>query len=259
MKKHKYIFIILFTLIVIAAMGMSFYFLKNKYQKDTEQIEEIAYELPIIIPSTGRLSYIAEPAEWAAKYAQDEINAAGGIHGVPVKVIFYDSEFNENQTKIIEQKIVDEQRFFIGPLDSVGTAACADIVKESGTPNLAAYSYPLIRNQTAPYGISYMSDSTEGEEATIQNWKKLNPDIEKVVVIINKGDNSQLETAGVLQEKLPGLDMMVSDIIPIDLSENNGLNAVVEILNAKADGYIILARSEEYGNIISELRKWKLF
>lgn len=214
-----------------------------------------AYVLPVVLPLSGELAYLGEDARWAVDYATEQINASGGVNGIPVKASFYDSESNENTIRDLAKNLSERERFYIGPIDSVGTAAQAEIILENQTPNVAAYSYEALRSQAAPYGISYMSDSTEGETAAIEEWKKLNPDIESVVIFVSKDENSQMETAEALSRYLPELSMTVEAVISIDSSDHNGMSAVVEALNTNADGYIILARAIDYGNIVSELRK----
>lgn len=255
MKNKKVIMItgsIVILLVLIAGVALGIY---KVHENQKMENKEVVYELPAILPLSGEIYYLGESAKWAIDYAVDEINAAGGINGVPVHTTFYDSEFNKNRSKDIAEKLVKTQRFLIGPVDSNGTAAIADIIRESGTPDVATYSFESVREQSAPYGISYMSDSTTGEIAAIDIWKELNPDIEKVVIVINKGESSQMETADLLQDKLTELDMKLLRVIEIDATLNNGLNAVVEALNTNADGYIILARTENYVKFVSEMRQ----
>ena len=255
MKNKKVIMItgsVVILLVLIAGVALGIY---KVHENQKMENKEVVYELPAILPLSGEIYYLGESAQWAIDYAVDEINAAGGINGVPVHTTFYDSEFNKNRSKDIVEKLVKTQRFLIGPVDSNGTAAIADIIRESGTPDVATYSFESVREQSAPYGISYMSDSTTGEIAAIDIWKELNPDIENVVIVINKGESSQMETADLLQDKLTELDMKLLRVIEIDATLNNGLNAVVEALNTNAAGYIILARTENYVKFVSEMRQ----
>lgn len=255
MKNKKVIMItgsIVILLVLIAGVALGIY---KVHENQKMENKEVVYELPVILPLSGEIYYLGESAQWAIDYAVDEINAAGGINGIPVHTTFYDSEFNKNRSKDIAEKLVKTQRFLIGPVDSNGTAAIADIIRESGTPDVATYSFESVREQSAPYGISYMSDSTTGEIAAIDIWKELNPDIENVVIVINKGESSQMETADLLQDKLTELDMKLLRVIEIDAALNNGLNAVVEALNTNADGYIILARTENYVKFVAEMRQ----
>lgn len=226
----------------------------NTQQSTASAEEEVSYEIPLVIPLSGQLAYLGEDAQWAAEYAVDEINASGGISGIPVHIGVHDTQSSESQVKSLEKKITGSQRFFIGPIDAVGTAAGAEIIAESKTPNVATYVYESLREKTEPYGISYMVDSIEGEMEAIATWKVLNPDIENVIILVSKGDNAQTEVTKVLEEYLPDLSMNLMDVVSMDLAVNNGLDAVVQALNAKADGYIILSRAAEYGIIVSQLR-----
>ena len=217
--------------------------------------DETAYTLPMLLPMTGMISNLGEDALWAAKYAVDEINKAGGINGIPVNIDLYDSQNNEKQVARSARDISGRNRFFIGPIDSVGTAAEAEVIAETGTPNIAAYSFASLRKDIAPYGISYMSDTAEGELEAVRQWKYLNPDIEKVAVIVNKNENSQMDTVEALRDYLTELNMSVCAVVEMDPADDKGLEAAADALNAKADGYIVLTRSDEYGVIVSELRK----
>lgn len=212
------------------------------------------YELMVLSPVTGELSYIGEPAKWAVEYAQEIVNESGGIAGIPLKVTVLDTEFQAEQVPELEQEIIADQRIFLGPVDAPGTAAGSDQVLKEKIPNIATYSYERIRTQTAPYGISYMSDSTEGEMEAVRLWKQLNPDIERVVILASPSDNSQMETAMLLEETLTELGMELLKVVSVDLQQENGMRAVVEALNEKADGYISLVRAEEYGLLVTELR-----
>lgn len=255
MKKRLKIICIVCVLLLCGA-GISFYMnITRKKTAEKLQDEPPCYKLTVLSPVTGELAYIGEPAKWAVEYAQDIINNEGGINGIPVKVTVLDTEFSTEKVKRFEKEILKQERFFIGPLDAPGTEAGAEDVVENGVPNIAAYSYETVREAAAPYGISYMSDSTEGEIEAVKMWKKLNPDIRTVVILASPSDTSQMTTAGLLEDVLSELDMELLEIIPVELDKNNGMNAVVQALNSKADGYIFLARAEEYGLVVSELRK----
>ncbi len=222
---------------------------------DSAAEEEVTYNLPLLLPLTGEISNLGEDALWAAEYAVDEINRSGGIHGIPVKIELYDSQNSESQVKKYAKEIAENNRFFIGPIDSVGTAAEAEIISDTGTPNIAAYSFESLRLQAAPYGISYMSDSTDDELEAVREWKERNPDIEKVAIVVTKGETAQMETSEALKVYLNELNMSTEAVVEMNLTENEGLNAVTEALNATVDGYVVLARSEEYVKFVSEIRK----
>lgn len=251
MKRKKTVLVLLVACLLPLFCGC----VSGTEETNSATEKEVAYTLPLLLPISGEISNLGEDALWAAEYAVDEINASGGIQGIPVKIELYDSQNSEAQVKKYAKEIAENNRFFIGPIDSVGTAAEAEIVLDTKTPNIAAYSFETLREQAAPYGISYMSDSTDDELEAVRVWKERNPDIEKVVIVVTKGETAQMEISDELKDYLSELNMSANAVVEMDLSENEGLNAVAEALNAKADGYIILARSEEYVKFVSEVRK----
>lgn len=246
---------IISTLLVVCLLSLVCACGADIEKTDSAAEEEVTYNLPLLLPVSGEISNLGEDALWAAEYAVDEINASGGIQGIPVKIELYDSQNSESQVKKYAKEIAETNRFFIGPIDSVGTAAEAEIISDTGTPNIAAYSFETLRLQAAPYGISYMSDSTDDELEAVREWKELNPDIEKVAIVVTKGETAQIETSEALKAYLNELNMSAEAVVEMNLTENGGMNAVAEALNAKVDGYVVLARSEEYVKFVSEIRK----
>lgn len=254
--KKRIIESILIVLILILCFGAAWRKLEQEQKEEAER-EKMGpcYELVVLSPVTGELAYIGEPVKWAVEYAQEMINEEGGVNGIPMKITVQDTEFETEKVLDMERELMSSQRIFLGPVDAPGTAAGAELVLKNGIPNIATYSYEKIRKQTAPYGISYMSDSTEGEIEAVKLWKELNPDIERVVIFASPSESSQMETATLLEEVLTDLGMELLEVIPMDLEQENGMKAVVQALNAKADGYISLVRAEEYGVLVTELRR----
>ena len=250
-KRYRIISVLLIVFLLSLVCGCG----ADIEDTDSAAEEEVTYNLPLLLPLTGEISNLGEDALWAAEYAVDEINRSGGIHGIPVKIELYDSQNSESQVKKYAKEIAENNRFFIGPIDSVGTAAEAEIISDTGTPNIAAYSFESLRLQAAPYGISYMSDSTDDELEAVREWKERNPDIEKVAIVVTKGETAQMETSEALKVYLNELNMSTEAVVEMNLTENEGLNAVTEALNATVDGYVVLARSEEYVKFVSEIRK----
>lgn len=222
-----------------------------EYRKKAEA--EPCYELSVLVPVTGALSYIGEPVRWTMEYAQEVINAAGGINGTPVQISVLDTEFNTEKAKNLISEAIKEQRILVGPIDTPGTMAGLKLVLEHKIPNIATYSYEEIRTQTAPYGISYLGDTEEGEVEAVKHWKRLNPDIDRVIILASPTESSQMDIAKLLEGVLKQMEMEFVEVVFVEQGEE--LKAVVQALNDKADGYISLVRAEEHGIIVSELRK----
>ena len=223
--------------------------------KEPEEESDPVYELAALVPVSGDLSYIGEPVQWVLEYVEEKINEEGGIGGIPIEITVIDTEFDTDLVLAAAEELLEDQRIILGPVDAPGTQAIAELITQQGVPNLASYTYESIREETAPYGISYMSDSADGERNALECWCALHPELEQVVILANPDDSAQVEDAELLAEELADLGLELLDIVYLNMEDNGGLEGVVQALNAKADGYISLLRSEEYGLLVTELRK----
>lgn len=255
-EKHSRILFALLLIAVAAICAIAFFgqYRQDLAEQNEQESEPTEYTLYVLVPVTGQLSYIGEPVAWTVQYAQDSINASGGILGKQVKLVTLDTEFNTQTVSALEEEYLLHERVFIGPVDVPGTSAGIDFVIGQGMANIAAYSYEDIRELAAPYGVSYMSDSSEGEFEAVSIWKQLNPDISRVVIFVNPSEQSQVTTAARFAERLPDMGIEVLDIIDVPTGEESQLGSIVQALNQKADGYISLVRAEDYVNIVTQLR-----
>ena len=251
MNKKRVIVLCLVVGLVCALLVVWF---QHQSSTDVPAVRDDVYELRILCPMTGSLSEIGEQISWTVGYVQDRINRNGGIGGIPVELRVVDTQFDANHALKLARETAETDRILIGPVDSPGTTAVAAWVREERIPNIAAYSYEEIRESAAPFGISYMSDSVEGDLSAVNKWHDLNPDIENVVILINDGDSSQEVTAERIKGAGQSLGIRVTDIVRIAGGEHGVLSAVLAAINAKPDGFVILARFTDYPAILRELR-----
>ena len=57
----------------------------------------------------------------------------------------------------------------------------------------------------APYGISYMSDSEDGELEEVRMWGQQNPDIKNIVLYTMSQDESKKNTTKMFEDTLSDL------------------------------------------------------
>ena len=119
------------SLFVIALLGLSL--LATGCEK---KVEEATGE-PIVIGSILRLTLGASdgiPAKRGIEFAVEEINAAGGINGRPLEVIYEDSKDDATHSVNAATKLisVDKVPVIIGPMMSGNTLAVAPIAEENG-------------------------------------------------------------------------------------------------------------------------------
>ena len=213
------------------------------------------WEIPMISAVTGAIAYVGEPAGWAAQYAAEVINAAGGIRGVPVKVTVLDTAFDTAKAVTQMTSVVDKSLVVMGPMDAPGAEAAGQIAFDGGVPNIAAYSFQDIRDDYAPYVMGYMTDSEEGDLNAAEKWVELNDDIKSVVIFYTPTDTSQVASAELLKAELPKLGIEVKGMVEVATGQLDCSASAIQALNYKADGYFLGMRADESAKVVIELRK----
>lgn len=212
------------------------------------------WNIPVLSAVTGAIAYVGAPASWAAQYAVDQINADGGINGVPVSIEIYDTKFDTAEVASCLSQVVDDSIIVVGPMDAPGGEVAGQMIYDAAVPNIGTYSYEDSRAAYSPYAIAYMTDSEEGDVLAAQKWIELNPDIKSVVLFTCPSDASQVATVEMLQDELPELGVEVAGVVEVETDTLDCGPAAVQALNYGADGYISVLRADENAKVVSELR-----
>jgi len=69
-----------------------------------------ALKIGAILSVTGPASFLGEPEKNTLVMLEEQINAAGGVNGQPVKVIIYDDESDVNKCVMAARKLLDQDR-----------------------------------------------------------------------------------------------------------------------------------------------------
>ncbi len=98
-------------------------------QQDTPEYYKCAY----IGPFTGDSQQYGETHKRAIDYTINEINEAGGVNGVPLKVDYYDDKNDSKETVTLANKVVldDEVLICFGPFASTNALAAAPVFEKA--------------------------------------------------------------------------------------------------------------------------------
>lgn len=226
----------------------------NQSSGDANAVAVDKWVIPVLSARTGPISYVGEPAIWAAQYAAEQINAEGGIRGVPVEIVPYDTEFDAQVGAQIASQLVDDTLFMVGCMAAPVSLAISQIVYDAKLPNVGSYSYQEIRDEFAPYLCGYMSDSEAGDLSAASQWCKENG-FQKIVLFYTPSDTSQAATYATFQSSLAseaGAEMVGT--VEVETGTLDCGPAAVQALGYDADAYFICLRADEAGKVINELR-----
>jgi branched-chain amino acid transport system substrate-binding protein len=111
------------------------------------------YKIGAIFASTGPASMLGLPEKNTADMLVEEVNAAGGINGKPVKLIFYDTGGDATKTVTATNKLIkkDQVDVIIGPTTSGNSMAIIDIVEEAKVPLISCAASVSIVVPVKPY------------------------------------------------------------------------------------------------------------
>src|SRR5438270_8995332 len=167
----------------------------------------------------------------------DWINARGGIvvNGVkhPVKIVYYDDTSSANQSAVLMQKLIteDKAQFLLGPYGSAATATDAAIAEKNQIPMVEANgAAQSIFNQGYQYTFGVLSPANKYLQGVIDMAATLSPKPTKVAML-SADDNFSLEVADAINTYAPTKGM---NVVLFKKYKNGATNLAAEVQAAKA-------------------------
>ncbi|MCD6297824.1 MAG: ABC transporter substrate-binding protein, partial [Deltaproteobacteria bacterium] len=144
----------------------------------------------VIVPLAGRAISWGQHSLIGAKIARDEINAAGGIGGIPLELIVTDTASKSDQAISLARKLTEQEKVLIilGPILSSACEMAFPVINRmkivavsptSAKPGLSA------KNRPWAYRNNLTSDKTLGP--ALEKWVKDN-NIKKAGIIYDNSD-----------------------------------------------------------------------
>lgn len=214
-------------------------------------------DIGAMVPLTGKGAEWGQAAKWGLDQAMEEINAAGGIGGVPLKIIYYDTQTKESEGLTIVNKLAsrDEVLAIIGP--------CFSSITEVMFPVLNRLQVPAISYCSAKPGLAELSEW--GFRNTLTSDKQLKPvvkkwvdeyDIKKVVIIHDLEDAvSKAEGTIVLPKLLEANNVEVLDFLTYRSKDTDFSAQVTQAKSMNPDGIALGACYQQAAGIAKEMQK----
>jgi branched-chain amino acid transport system substrate-binding protein len=208
-----------------------------------------------IVPLTGDAAAYGEPIKQAEDLAVEEINAAGGINGRPLKIIYEDGACSPKGATTAAQKLIsiDNVKVIIGGLcsgETLGAAPVAEAAKVilfspgSGSPDVTNAGDYIFRN--------FPSDATSGSKvakAAIANGHK------KIVILSESTDYAQAVKRVFKEtyEKEGGV-VVADEMFASDSSDYR--SQITKMKYANPDGiYLVAQTPAKYSIALKQLRE----
>jgi len=216
------------------------------------------WEIPFLNCLTGPIASIGEYLEWGAERAAWEINQAGGINGVPVKVTGIDTALSPETGTVEMAKLTETALVAMGPVPEAVIMAAMPIAVRSGLYSFTATTSYEYAEKFFPWSISWFSPTDEKLPPVVTAWAKESPEMKNVVQFVeNFGAWPGMAAAHVIGLEAAGVNVLEDVEVPTDAVSFGPL--VVKALAENPDGIIFAVHPEKVAKIILELqsRGWE--
>jgi branched-chain amino acid transport system substrate-binding protein len=195
---------------------------------------------------TGALTKESQLTQQGYNLWSDWINARGGIlvNNVkhPVVIKYYDDTSNANQSAVLMQKLITEDKanFLLGPYGSAATATDAVVAETNQIPMVEANgAAQSIFNQGYKYTFGVLSPANKYLQGVIDMAATLTPK-PATVAILSADDNFSLEVANAINTYAPTKGI---NVVLFKKYKNGATNLTAEVQAAKTASADIVLNS----------------
>ena len=110
----------------------------------TARADDAAAVFGVSVPLTGSMAEFGRTWRKAQTLASEEINAAGGIKGRKIELVYEDSQGDPKQTVAIAQKFVDDKRILavLGDIPTPAIMAASPVFQKARMVQMSMGSHP---------------------------------------------------------------------------------------------------------------------
>jgi len=132
------------------------------------------YKIGAVFSISGGASFLGEPERNSAKMFEEQINAAGGIKGVPVEVIIYDTEGDATKAKSRVERLIQKDKVvaIVGPSLSGTTMAVIPVVEKARIPMVSCAAAITIVQPVKKWVFKTPQTDTLAAQAIFTHMKK---------------------------------------------------------------------------------------
>ncbi len=205
-------------------------------------------------PLTGPFAFIGAPGRDSIQLAIDQINAAGGLNGRKLKLVFEHAN-TPAESVAAAKKLVEEDKVFtlILASGSTGAAAAADYVRAAKIPTYNIYgATPIIR---VPFAKNVFHSAIPGAEtsgkALIDEAFRAVPNAKKIGVLAGTYAFPQSHLKEIREQlgQRPGVEVVVEQF---DAAARDFTAQLLSFARQKVDVIIVLGSYTEAGFAIKQ-------
>jgi branched-chain amino acid transport system substrate-binding protein len=204
-----------------------------------------------IFPLSGSAAQYGDWGKKGAELAKDEINKKGGVGGVPIEIVYEDTQAQPSQAVSATNKLIDLNKVSaILAIDTPSTLAAVPIVDRDRTVLITLALQPDI---TAGSRYVFRNNSSFADEvSTMVDY--LSPNLPRRAAVIHVNTDFGQYAANRFQELMRGKGVRVDDIESYDLTARDFRGQLTRIKATNPD-LLYIVGYDEVGSVMRQARE----
>jgi branched-chain amino acid transport system substrate-binding protein len=221
---------------------------------ETAAAAEIAFGMQG--PETGEIAVYGLQTLYGAQLAVKEINEAGGINGIPIKLIHYDSRGERVEAVNVAQRLINSDKVcsILGEPTSGAVFAIRDIINDSKTIQISAGATALNVTDDRPFVFRNTLLDADGAPTTV-NFLKETKGWTKYAIITSTNNDYSVGLSETFRTAIKdaGAEIVIEQSIN---DKDANVSAQVTALKGKEfDAVVYSGYYQEASLILLEMRK----
>lgn len=188
------------------------------------------------------------------RIAVDEINAAGGILGKPVKTTEYDTQTDPQISRALVQKAIDEGAYAIwGTIYSGSTLVNMLVAQQNGVPQFTGSEAPAIVEKGNPFVFRTSSGAQKGVPALAPYFKDTLKAKKVGIAWVNNEFGRGGRNVFTAEMKKAGIEV-VADVAS-EQAQTDYASDVSKLKQSGADAVFVYMNQEESARFLIEAKK----
>lgn len=213
------------------------------------------WNLPSMGVLAGMFAWAGLENKWVMDLAAEEINAAGGIRGIPVRIDWYDSRYDTATAVQQMNRILDTKPLVIaGLVFDCAQHAALPMAADAGVFVLDSDGDPGLFPQYAPWGVTLMPTVENFTPPPANYYVELHGDeIESVAIFINLAGPTHERQANCWRDAFQARGITVHPYIECPTEMVDFGSVVLKAMGYGADAFINIVGPDQAAKIDIEL------
>ena len=209
------------------------------------------WDIPALVQTRGIFGWYGEEELWTFKQVVKDINAAGGVRGLPIKVSVYETGDEPGEKQAQMGKILDTKPLVIASPGYVTTETMPMVVKEEVFCLCVSAIVKDDAEPFFPWDMTFIAPEEEEVGPAARRWIEEQPEIKSVVALADPYRPGFVIMAQRMLEALEEIGVENLGLLEVPETTNYGPIAV-KALGYNADAYIMNTMEDATAKIIIE-------